>query len=234
MKKYGQLLLSLCFCIGTLQAQIADPATYLDAVKQEMQKEWPGNRTLNIIFHGHSVPSGYFVTPNVNTLEAYPHKTLQKIKEKYPYTVTNCIVTAIGGENSEQGAKRFKKEVLALKPDVILIDYALNDRGIGLEKARKAWESMIKQAIKKKIPVLLLSPTPDQSEDILDPENVLAKHTKQIRELAEKYHIGFIDSYTAFKKQIEDKHPLTDYMSQINHPNAKGHEIVANLIIKYF
>ena len=39
------------------------------------------------------------------------------------------------------GEKRFEKEVLCHNPDIITIDYALNDRGIGLEKAKKAKDS---------------------------------------------------------------------------------------------
>ena len=151
MKKLIIFTVSFFFIsVGKISAQIADPDIYLTECKNEMKKKWPQNRTLNIIFHGHSVPSGYFNTPIVNTLEAYPHYTLQKIKALYPYTVTNCIVTAIGGENSLQGAKRFKKDVLSLHPDVIFIDYALNDRPIGLNKAYKAWEAMIKMALRKK------------------------------------------------------------------------------------
>lgn len=79
-------------------------------------------------------------TPVVNTLGAYPHLTLHAIKEHYPYAVVNVITTSIGGEQSEQGEKRFKKEVLTHRPDLLFIDYALNDRSIGLERSLKAWE----------------------------------------------------------------------------------------------
>ena len=50
------------------EAQIAEKETYLADFKKELSKQWPDNRTLNIVFHGHSVPSGYFKTPAVNTL----------------------------------------------------------------------------------------------------------------------------------------------------------------------
>ena len=44
---------------------VADPAIYLNDLKTEMQMEWPKNRTINLVFHGHSVPSGYFKTPRI-------------------------------------------------------------------------------------------------------------------------------------------------------------------------
>ena len=54
-------------------AGVADPNTYLAQIKTEMSKKWPGNRTINIVCHGHSVPAGYFRTPVVDTFNAYPH-----------------------------------------------------------------------------------------------------------------------------------------------------------------
>src|SRR5680860_297607 len=123
-----------------------DPS-YLDSIKHELQKKWPHNRTINLVFHGHSVPTGYRKTPVVNRFDSYPFLTLKKIKEEYPFAVVNVITTSIGGEQAEQGAKRMKEEVLPQRPDVLFIDYALNDRSIGLERAKSAWEKMIKQAI---------------------------------------------------------------------------------------
>ena len=67
--------------------------------------------------------------------------TLQVLKEYYPYAVVNTITTAIGGENSEQGCLRFAGDVLTHRPDVVFIDYSLNDRGLGPERARKAWDT---------------------------------------------------------------------------------------------
>jgi len=124
----------------------AEQTSYLTQTVQLLNQKWPDNRTINIVCHGHSVPAGYFKTPVVNTFNAYPHLLHKQLKKQYPYAVINVIVTAIGGENSEWGAKRFEKDVLAHNPDIITIDYGLNDRGLGLEAAKKAWISMIQKA----------------------------------------------------------------------------------------
>lgn len=78
------------------------------------------------------MPSGYAKTPLVDTFAAYPDRLHHALKERFPYAVINVIVTGIGGENSVRGEKRFADEVLTHRPDVVVIDYALNDRGIGL------------------------------------------------------------------------------------------------------
>ena len=125
---------------------IADRKTYLADVAAILRKHWKDNRTVNIVCHGHSVPSGYFATPFVDTFNAYPHLLHLGLKHRFPYAVINVIVTAIGGENAELGARRFENEVLCHRPDVVTIDYSLNDRGLGLERARAAWETMLAAA----------------------------------------------------------------------------------------
>ncbi|MDP2336496.1 MAG: SGNH/GDSL hydrolase family protein [Bacteroidota bacterium] len=228
------LFLALAVHSQTIEPGVANPTTYLTELKAEMQKEWPKNRTINIVFHGHSVPAGYFKTPAVNTLSAYPNLVLKKLKEIYPLAVINVIVTAIGGENSVKGAERFERDVLIYKPDLILIDYALNDRGAGLEKARMAWMQMIKQAKDRGIKMILLTPSPDQNVNFADPANDLKKHTDQICKLALENQIGLVDSYKAFEFLYPDKRKLCEYMAQVNHPNELGHDLIANEIMKWF
>ena len=53
--------------------KMADPATYLGEVKAELEKEWPNNRIITIVCHGHSVPAGFFNPPQIDSLNAYPH-----------------------------------------------------------------------------------------------------------------------------------------------------------------
>ena len=208
---------------------------YLDTLLDEMAIHWPNNRCINIVCHGHSVPAGYFATPYVNTFHAYPHLLHQIIKERFPFTVTNVIVTAIGGESSEQGASRFESEVLTHKPDLITIDYSLNDRGTKLEMASAAWEKMITQALERNIKVILCTPTWDKSYYKQD-ENwkALVLHAEQVRTLADRYHIGLADSFEAFRRHVTAPADLTQYLSHVNHPTRDGHLLVAQEIAKYF
>lgn len=212
----------------------ASPDTYLADIKAGLNKKWPDNRTVNLVFHGHSVPSGYANTPHVHRPQAYPFLTFKKLQKQYPYSVVNSITTAIGGENSAQGEKRFKRDVLPHKPDVLFIDYALNDRRIGLEEARRATERMIRMALGKHIKVILITPSPDLKVDITKPDNILEQHTNQLIALAEKYQVGLVNSYQAFVDLAKSGKNLQRYMAQYNHPNERGHEVIANEIMKWF
>lgn len=235
MKLILFLLILFPFCSDQLEGQKSVPAIqeedYLVELKSQLVLKWPKNKTINVVFHGHSVPSGYFKTPEVNTLAAYPHLFLKYLKEHYTTAVVNCITTSIGGEQAEQGAKRFKDDVLCMKPDLLFIDYALNDRGIGLERAEVAWRSMIKEGIDAGVKIVLLTPTPDLKEDILDENATLAGYANMIKKLGEEYQIPVVDVYDQFKKLKRQEGDISKYMAQNNHPNELGHQVVLNKIV---
>lgn len=222
-------ILAIFFSLDA-SAQCASSADYLDSVRAELVKRWPQSRTVNFVFHGHSVPSGYARTPHVNTLDAYPYQTLVLIKKHYPYAVVNTITTSIGGENSEQGAARFDSEVLNHRPDVLFIDYALNDRTIGVERSEAAWRSMIESALSRGIKIILCTPTPDLSARMASDEDPLSLQAAMVRKLAAEYHVGLADFYAEFNRLAAQGEKLSDYMSQVNHPNARGHQVAVSVI----
>nr|WP_039866688.1 GDSL-type esterase/lipase family protein [Pedobacter sp. BAL39] len=227
------LLLFTCFQVNGVSGQ-ANFTTYLNDIKLELKKEWPDNKTINLVFHGHSVPSGYVNTPVVDTFGSYPYLTLKALKAKYPYAVINIIITAIGGENSESGEKRFESDVLVHKPDVLFIDYALNDMGIGKSKARAASEKIIKNALKNNIKVILMTPSTDQRVDIMKAGNDLQAFTDQITDLAKQYNIGLADSFSQFKLKAASSEGVKPYMGWVNHPNEAGNQLIADEIMKWF
>jgi acyl-CoA thioesterase I len=213
---------------------VANQQTYLLEVSKLCWIKWPNNRTVNIVCHGHSVPAGYFAAPEVRSLEAYPHLLRIGLSRRFPHSVINVIVTGKGGETSEEGAKRFDNDVITHRPDIVTIDYGLNDRGIGLERARKSWQTMIAQAQARGIKVLLITPTADLRSKLDDPRDDLCQHAEQIRELARKYHVGLVDSLAAFQEYARSGGRLSDLMSHVNHPNRQGHELVAERILAWF
>lgn len=208
---------------------------YLDPILLELAKRWPSNRTVNIVCHGHSVPAGYFATPFVNTFSAYPHLLHRLIKERFPFAVANVIVTAIGGENSLSGAERFERDVLSLRPDVLTIDYSLNDRSVGLDAARGAWEKMINAALDRSVKVILCTPTWDDHYYLKDEKwDELSRHAEQVRALADSYGVGLADFFEVFERNVEKPSDLSKYLSHVNHPSEAGHMLCAEELAKYF
>ena len=224
----------LLLAVLPLAAADPAPASALAPVVQALELKWPRNRTVHLVCHGHSVPAGYFVTPAVHANEAYPAGLQAGLRARFPHAVLNVIVTAIGGEASDRGAARFERDVLALRPAVVTIDYSLNDRRLGLEKAKANWSAMIVAAKAAGIQVILLTPTPDQSARLDDPKDPLNLHAEQVRALAKEHGVLLVDSLALFKSKVAAGTPLKDLMSQVNHPNAAGHALVTAALLELF
>ena len=224
------ILLLMFLAVGLYAAEVPP----LTDIVQALEVDWPKNKTIHFVCHGHSVPAGYFKTPVVNSDQSYPALWQTGLRQQFPHAVLNVIVTAIGGEDSIAGAARFERDVLALRPAVVTIDYALNDRGAGLVKAKAAWVQMIKAAKSAGIRVILLTPTPDQRVNIDDPKNSLNLHAEQVRALAKEHEVLLIDSLALFKAQLKAGVPLPDLMSQVNHPNGAGHALIAEALLGLF
>ena len=176
-----------------------------------------------------------FATPYVDTFNSYPHLLHRTIKERFPFVPLNVIVTAIGGETSMSGSERFASDVLCHKPDIITIDYSLNDRRIGLDAAKSSWSKMIEMALENNIKIILLTPSWDDTYFEQDENwNNLVMHAEQVRTLAKVYNVGLSDTFNAFKHYVENVGDLVDLLSHINHPNRKGHDLITNELAKWF
>ena len=69
--------------------------------------------------------------------------------------------------------------MLCQLPDVVTIDYGLNDRRIGLQRAEAAWRDMIRAAKERGVKVILLTRTPDLGAKLDDPHDPLNEQAAQ-------------------------------------------------------
>jgi GH43 family beta-xylosidase len=93
---------------------------------------------------------------------------------------------------------------------------------------------MIEQAQAAGVKVILLTPTPDTRAKLDDPNDPLVQHAAQVRQLAAEYGTGLVDSLARFQAEIRAGTPLASLLSQINHPNARGHQLVATGLLEWF
>ena len=134
-----------------------------------------------------------------------------------------------------QGAARFERDVLTHQPDLIMIDYALNDRQLSVQEAESAWRSMIEQAQARDIPLILLTPSWDLTwVDQGEEWRALKLRSSMVRRLAEAYGLGLADSDQAFAKALDASESLNNLLSHWNHPSPAGHQLIAKEIAAWF
>ena len=122
------------------------------------------------------------VTPVNSTISGIMIAKRDRIQIKLEINpVTFCSFKAFAMANDTDGlAPNSLSSINVHQPDVLFIDYALNDRSAGIAKAKDAWEKMIRAAREKNIKVILLTSSPDQRVDILAEGNDLEVHSEQI------------------------------------------------------
>ena len=208
------------------------PALVPHGIFDEPRRVWPDHRTVNIVFHGHSVPSGYFATPLVKPLESYPHLTRVWLSKQFPTAVVNVITTSIGGEHAIRGAERFGSDVLTLQPDLVFVDYALNDRGQDALGVEAAWVSMVRSAKSAGVPIVLLTPTGDLNADYGNPADKLHQRAELVRRVAAQHGVPLVDVFQAWQATLAAGVDEASLHSQGNHPSRAGHEMVTAAIVE--
>jgi lysophospholipase L1-like esterase len=71
--------------------------------------------------------------------------TTKWLQEQYPKAKVSEIYAAIGGTGSTLGVYRNRKDVLAQKPDLLFIEFAVNDGGTGPDEIHRAMEGLVRQ-----------------------------------------------------------------------------------------
>ena len=110
------VLMAISICAG---ASAATPSFEDFAKRAET-----GDR-LTVVFFGGSLTWGARASNPQTT--SYRAIIGQKLEEKYPKAHFKFVDSAIGGTGSQLGAYRLERDVLAYKPDLVFLDYTLND-----------------------------------------------------------------------------------------------------------
>jgi len=96
---------------------------------------------------GKEVNIGY-LGGSITAQEGWRPKTLKMFQEAYPKAKISQINAAIGGTGSDLGVFRVKQDVLDHKPDLMFIEFAVNDGGAPPEQIYMCMEGIVRQCYK--------------------------------------------------------------------------------------
>jgi lysophospholipase L1-like esterase len=170
------------------------------------------------------------------------------------------INAGIGGNTTQMAVSRLDKDVLQKNPDLVVIQFGINDSAVDVWKTPPATESRVSkdnyiQNLEKlvetlkarKCSVILMTPNrmcwtprlkeqynkPPYSTDDPDGFNVtLREYAQSVRQIAEKHKIPLVDVYAAYSAYGKvENHSVNDLLLDGMHPNDKGQRLVADLLI---
>lgn len=94
--------------------------------------------------HGDQVRVGY-LGGSITAQEGWRPQSLNWLRAQYSKAQIDEINAAIGGTGSDLGAFRLQHDVLGRKPDLVLVEFAVNDAGAKPEQIYRGMEGIVRQ-----------------------------------------------------------------------------------------
>jgi lysophospholipase L1-like esterase len=82
---------------------------------------------------------------SVSAQEGWRPKTLQWFQQQYPQAGVSQINAAVGGTGSDLGVFRLRRDVLDQKPDLLFVEFSVNDFRAPPEQIYRAMEGIVRQ-----------------------------------------------------------------------------------------
>jgi hypothetical protein len=143
---FGPSSALVAFALCPLAIQEAEPA----AVLRKAQECSPRNGLPNFFAKaaaGADVKVAY-LGGSITAQPGYRIKTLAHFKSEYPKAKFQEINAAIGGTGSDLGVFRLEHDVFEGKPDLLFVEFAVNDGGAKPEEIIRAMEGIVRKTWK--------------------------------------------------------------------------------------
>ncbi len=180
-------------------------------------------KELNIVYFGGSVTAGHGATNS--DLTSWRGLVSSWFASSFPNAKINNYNAAIGGSGSHHGAFRCENDVLNYKPDLVFVEFAMNDAycGTNRSKIKLYYESIVRQ-IKEAYPecdIVSLYITDKSSAS----DTVLPNATQAQEFIAEAYGISSINLGGAICSTInyKDDAEWSKHFIDIVHPTDAGY-----------
>ncbi|MBA2112908.1 GDSL-type esterase/lipase family protein [Bremerella alba] len=139
------VLATLAFVFGALMPAIAIAEPMYHEVQAELIKPRDGmGHVLAKLEKGETVRVAY-LGGSITAANGWRVKTTQWLKQKYPDATIEEIHAAIGGTGSDLGVFRLGRDALRHKPDLLFVEFAVNDGGASPDRIWKAMEGIVRQ-----------------------------------------------------------------------------------------
>lgn len=189
-------------------------------IKKVMERAKQGEE-ITMAFLGGSITEGY----NAKTEEIYAKRTYEYFADTYSSRDKVHYVNAgLSGTPSMLGLIRADRDILTYEPDIIFIEFAVNDGGSLLDK--QAYESLVRKCLtmENEPAVILLFSYLESGYTCQD----------QMQVIGFNYKLPGISVKNAIAPEIQaNTMEWSDWADDEAHPNANGQKLYSEFIIHY-
>jgi acyl-CoA thioesterase-1 len=184
---------------------------------------------VTIVVFGDSITAGYAVR------RGFPSFWKEMLQQKFPDARIEMINSGVSGDTSMDGLARLDWSVLSYEPDLVTINFGINDcvMGPGLEEFESNLVEMVRRIrAGPASEILLLSSQPLET---LPYDRLALDYYQAIERVAMEMDVGFVDVYGAWMERVEAGMPLASLIIPgLDHPNEAGYKIIAEELMKLF
>ncbi|MCL1865296.1 MAG: SGNH/GDSL hydrolase family protein [Spirochaetes bacterium] len=157
------------------------------------------------------------------------------IKKKYPNSQLFIFNKGVPGDTATDGLHRVERDVIKLSPDLVFIQFALNDAysGFSANDFQKNIESIIVKIKNRLNPeIALLTSVAIQDKNM---NKVAKEFYMKISQSGEKYNLPVITVHEYWEEKISSgiKHSQLVQYDGV-HPTEKGYELMAEAVFELF
>jgi len=186
-------------------------------LKAKMEQARSGEKT-TIAYIGGSITEGVGTTADT----CYARLSYEAFRDSYGTGDNVEYVNAgLSGTPSNLGVLRAERDVLSAKPDLVFIEFAVNDGQDDIAKA--SYESLVRTVLEQdnQPAVILLF-------NVTEPGYTAQAHMKQI---GEHYNLPMVSAADALTTEFEEgRMTWKDYSNDQSHPNTEGHKLLCEFI----
>lgn len=188
-----------------------------------------------LLFWGDSVTCGG--TASVPE-KAFPQAFTTWLRNRYPQTPIKYVNAGTGGWNSDSKLPLFDKEVLAHKPDLVVIEF-VNDMGMDRAHIFKNYTDAVTRLRAIGAEVIILTPHFTRPDWMGAGTNMRTPEPRPavtfMKEFAAENKVGLADASRRWEHLwIEGLPYLTLENNAINHPDDRGHALFVEELQKFF
>ncbi len=200
----------------------------LGRLKQKMRAAVAGEK-LTIGFIGGSITQGAAATEDSL---CYAARVAAWWVKRYPQAEIVYINAGIGATTSQFGAARVQEDLLVQKPDVVIIEFSVNDNDEApytrRELFRETYEGLVRKVYGASCsPAVVLVHNVRYSDGSSEEEMHAA--------LGQYYQLPCVSiKHTLYPLVRDGKIPACEVTPDGLHPNDEGHRLVAESICKFF
>ncbi len=205
------------------EAGAASAAAFAHPNLHAVMADMAGGTPVTVVFFGGSITWGATATDPLRT--SWRALVERELRARHPRTPLTFVDAAIGGQPSQLGVFRMDRDVLPFEPDLVFVEFTVND---GTRGGSEEWMEGIIRKLRARRPSAAIVP-------VVFGYAAAGHYVSPGRErhlpVFEHYGLPVIDTLPTIRQRVADGLPTTAFLTDGVHPNDTGYRLYADIVL---